>query len=130
MNVIKNCMTLLLIVAPVVLYGQESIELDNGTIDHQGLLTPINDGVVTVTALAKDGSGKTGSIKITINDTGQKTAWEFSRDLQGWDNNTHDGGVSHSDGALKFTIEGGDPYVNNNVFQWKVGGLKFIWIRI
>ncbi|MBE0652533.1 MAG: Ig-like domain-containing protein [Bacteroidales bacterium] len=100
------------------------------TIGPTGLLTAVYDGVVTVTATAKDGSGKTGKISIVINDTGQKTAWEFTRDLEGWDKNPNGGTVFFSEGALKFTVEGGDPYVGNNVAPWKVGDLKYLWMRI
>ncbi|HRC81864.1 MAG TPA: S-layer homology domain-containing protein, partial [Sedimentibacter sp.] len=44
------------------------------TIDQNGLLTAVVNGTVTVTATAKDGSGKAGSIEITI--SGQVTHLE------------------------------------------------------
>ena len=100
------------------------------TINASGLLTAVSDGVVTVTATAKDGSGKSGTIRIIITDTGQKTAWEFTNDLEKWDKNPNDGTVSYSEGTMKFTVTGGDPYVNNNVVSWKFDDLKYVWMRI
>lgn len=39
------------------------------SIDASGMLTPLSDGVVTVTATANDGSGVTGSAQVTITNT-------------------------------------------------------------
>ena len=100
------------------------------TIDSSGLLTSVSDGVVTVTATAKDGSGYSGTITLVVKDTGQKTAWEFNTDLEGWDKNPHGGSVSYSDSMLVFNVTDADPYVYKNVSPWKVGNLKFLWMRI
>jgi hypothetical protein len=100
------------------------------TVDGNGLLTGVSDGIVTVRAMAKDGSGKSGTLRISITDTSQKTSWEFTEDLEGWDKNVQGGSVSWSDGALKFTVSGPDPYVYKNVAPWKVKNLKYLWIRV
>lgn len=99
-------------------------------INAAGLLTAVSDGVVTVTAKARDGSGKSGTIRILITDTGMKTAWEFTNDLEKWDKNPNGGTVSHSEGAMKFTVTAGDPYVYTNVDSWKFDKLKYVWMRI
>ena len=100
------------------------------SVNAAGLLTGVSGGVVIVTATAKDGSGKSGTIRIIITDTGQKTAWEFTNDLEKWDKNPNDGTVSYSEGTMKFVVTGGDPYVNNNVVSWKFNDLKYAWLRI
>lgn len=100
------------------------------TVNSAGLLTGISDGVVTATATAKDGSGKSGTIRIIITDTGQKTAWEFTNDLENWDKNPNGGSVSYSDGAMKFTVTAADPYVCYNLASWKFDDLKYVWMRI
>jgi hypothetical protein len=100
------------------------------TINASGLLTGISAGYVIVTATAKDGSGKSGTIRILITDTGKKTAWEFTNDLEKWDINPNGGTVSHSEGAMKFNVTAGDPYVNTNVVSWKFDDLKYIWMRV
>jgi hypothetical protein len=100
------------------------------TINASGLLTGVSEGVVTVTGTAKDGSGKSGIIRILITDTGKKTAWEFTNDLENWDKNPNGGTVSHSEGSMKFTVTAGDPYVYSNVTSWKFDNLKYVWMRI
>ena len=100
------------------------------TIDSSGLLTSVSDGVVTVTATAKNESGYSGTITLVVTDTGQKTAWEFNSDLEGWDKNPHGGSVAYSDSMLVFNVTDADPYVYKNVSPWKVGNLKFLWMRI
>jgi hypothetical protein len=99
------------------------------SVDANGLLTAVAEGIVTVTATVKDGSGKSGSIRIIITDT-RKTAWEFNSDLEGWNKNLHGGTVSWSEGALRFTVTGPDPYVNKGVGSWQVGDLKYLWMRV
>jgi hypothetical protein len=100
------------------------------SISEAGLLTGVSEGVVTVYAAAKNGNIPAASARVVIIDTAQKTSWEFDTDLEGWDNNPHGGVVSWSDGSLKFTVTGTDPYVSNQVGPWKVGDLKYLWIRI
>lgn len=100
------------------------------TINSTGLLTGISEGVVTVTATAKDGSAKSGTIRIFITDTGKKTAWEFTNDLENWDKNPNGGTVSYLEGSMKFTVTAGDPVVYNNVTSWKFDNLQYVWMRI
>jgi hypothetical protein len=60
----------------------------------------------------------------------QANAWEFTADLEGWDKNPHGGTLSWSDGSLKFSVTGADPYVSCHIGPWKVGNLKYLWIRV
>ncbi len=101
------------------------------TIDDKGVLTAIKTGTITVKAIAKDGTGITGSKTITITNIPQKTAWEFTSSLEGW-SSTHSGNVSVADGKLEFNITGSDPYVTGSVFTngWTIGSLKYLWLRI
>ncbi len=100
------------------------------SISSSGKLTALSEGLVTVTATARDGSGVPASMVIDIIDDRQRTAWEFIQDVEGWDKNPHACSVSHSEEALKVTVEGGDPYVANNVDPWEVGELKYLWMRV
>jgi len=101
------------------------------TIDNKGVLTALKPGVVTVKAVAKDGSLITGSKIITITDIPQKNSWEFTSSLEGW-SGTHSGTVALTDGNLVFNISGSDPYVTGSVFTggWIAGGLKYLWLRV
>ena len=100
------------------------------TIDEVGMLTAVSEGVVIVTATAKDGSGIMASIQITIIDDSQQNSWEFDEDLEGWDVNPHSGVVEYFNGSLKFTVTGDDPYVSNNVAPWTVGDLNYLWLSV
>ncbi len=116
-------------------YGTEDVDWsvdypEIATINAAGLLTAVSDGVLTVTATAKDGSGKSGIIQIVITDSGQINAWEFTNDLQGWDKNQHGGTVSYTEGSMKFTVTDGDPFVYKGISPWTVGDLKYLWMRI
>ncbi|MCP4313837.1 MAG: T9SS type A sorting domain-containing protein [Bacteroidetes bacterium] len=100
------------------------------SISESGYLTAVSEGIVTVIATAKDGSGMPASLNIEIIDDRQRSSWEFISDEEGWDKNPHACSVSHSEGALKVTVENGDPYVANNVDPWEVGKLKYLWMRV
>ncbi len=105
--------------------------LEVATIDNKGVLTAIKTGIVTVKAIAMDGSGISGSKTITITNTPQNNSWDFSSSLEGW-TAAHSGNVSVSDGIMAFVITGSDPYVSGAVFPngWNVGSLKYLWLRI
>ncbi len=100
------------------------------TVSTSGILTAVSEGVVTVTATSKDGSGVPATILIEVIDDRQRTSWEFIKDEEGWDKNPHACTVSHSEEALKVTVEDGDPYVSNNVDPWEVGELKYLWMSV
>jgi hypothetical protein len=100
------------------------------SISTSGKLTALSEGSVTVTATARDGSGVPATMFIEIIDDSQRTSWEFINDVEGWDKNPNACSVSHSEGALKVTVEDGDPYVANNVDPWEVGKLKYLWMRV
>ena len=101
------------------------------TIDEKGVLTAIKTGTVTVKAIARDGTGISGSKTITVTNIPQKNGWEFNSSLEGW-GSTHSGNVSVADGKLEFNITGSDPYVTGSVFTngWNIGNLKYLWLRI
>lgn len=100
------------------------------SISSSGMLTGLSEGQVTVTATARDGSGVPATMFIEIIDDTQRTSWEFINDVEGWDKNPHACTVAHSEEALKVTVEGGDPYVANNVDPWEVGELKYLWMSV
>ncbi|MEN8155762.1 MAG: Ig-like domain-containing protein [Bacteroidota bacterium] len=106
------------------------------TISAGGLLTAVAEGVVTVTATAKDGSGDMGTLQIGIEDTGQKNSWEFESDTEGWgdpdqSNGTNSASVDAMGGDLVINCTGLDPYVYSPVFspRWQVGDLRYLHIR-
>ncbi len=100
------------------------------SVSSSGYLTALAEGIVTVTATARVGSAAQASIAIEIIDDTQRASWEFLNDVEGWDENPHACTVSHSEGALKVTVQDGDPYVVNNVAPWEVGSLKYLWMRV
>ena len=100
------------------------------SISESGLLTGVSEGIVTVSAVPKNGGGSPGSARFSVTDTAKITAWEFTTDLEGWDKNPNGGTVTWSDGNLKFSVASADPYVYCHVGPWKVGNLKYLWIRV
>ncbi len=100
------------------------------SVSTSGILTAISEGLVTVTATSRDGNGVPATMVIEIIDDRQRTSWEFIKDEEGWDKNPNSCSVSHSEEALKVTVEGGDPYVANNVDPWEVGELKYLWMSV
>ncbi|MCP4314208.1 MAG: T9SS type A sorting domain-containing protein, partial [Bacteroidetes bacterium] len=100
------------------------------SIDATGLLTAEEEGSVKAIATAEDGSGMTASFRINVVNTEQVNAWNFDYHINGWDIQVHSGEVSHSEGALKFTVSGGDPYANKEVSPWKVNDVKYAWMSV
>ncbi len=100
------------------------------SVNASGYLTAVSEGIVTVIATAKDGNGMPASMAIEVIDDVQRTSWEFINDVEWWDSNPHACNVFHSEGALKVTVEGGDPYVSNIVAPWAVNDLKYLWMSV
>jgi len=50
------------------------------SVSASGILTAVSEGIVTVTATSKDGSGMPASLTMEIIDDVQRTSWEFIKD--------------------------------------------------
>jgi hypothetical protein len=112
-----------------VTYSVDKPEI--ATIDEvTGLLTSVSVGTVIVTATSQDGTNISGSRSIVVY-TGQKNAWEFKYDLEGW-GGTNGGTATVVDGAMEFNVTGADPYIIGPQANpaWSADGLNTMWIRI